>query len=113
MCAAYQVPHSEFLAWAQDDRDKAIWHLIRQRQKCPGCGTRAAEWDPAQGGRGDAYQAEVVQCPGCAQVAALQKGLGQKDDFGAHVALVPTDPDAPKEVRRGNSRPQRQHRRRP
>lgn len=66
VCATYRLPHSVFLTWGKDDRDKAIWWEIRQRQTCQGCGTRHEEWDPELGGRRDAYKADWHRCPGCA-----------------------------------------------
>ncbi|MEU8379782.1 hypothetical protein [Streptosporangium sp. NPDC048865] len=61
----------------------------RDRQTCRGCGTRAAEWDPAQGGRSDAYRPKSTQCVGCAHVAVLSKGL--PEGAGHHIVLVPND----------------------
>lgn len=97
MCAAYRIPHSQFLAWPASDRDKAIWWHVRQRQTCSGCGTRAEEWDPARGGRLDAYKATPVQCIGCAHRAVLSKGL---PDDGSYIVLVPNIPEV---VKRGES----------
>ncbi|WP_062441252.1 hypothetical protein [Herbidospora daliensis] len=105
------MPHSEFLKWSQDDRDKAIWQMVRSRQRCSGCGTRADEWDPDKGGRTDAYYAEITQCRGCAQIGALSKGLTD-ESYGARVALIPHDDDTTREVT-GGERPQRPNRRRP
>lgn len=72
VCAEYRIPHSQFLSWGKDDRDKAIWFEIRKRQACSGCGTRAEEWDEELGGRRDAYRADWVRCPGCAMREARE-----------------------------------------
>jgi len=65
VCSHYKRFHSEFLALSQDDRDKAIWQYLRERQACPHCGTRSEEWDPDAGGRRDAYVATLMECEGC------------------------------------------------
>ena len=67
--------HSDFLARSQDDRDKAIWAWLRERQTCPECGTRPDEWDPTNGGDRHAYLAQVDVCRGCQAVAGRSKGL--------------------------------------
>ncbi|HEX6668260.1 MAG TPA: hypothetical protein VF061_01805 [Gemmatimonadales bacterium] len=50
-----------FLGWDSDDRDKALWWLLHQRQACPSCGTRPDVFaeDP------HAYVAEPHHCRGC------------------------------------------------
>jgi len=65
VCAAYRIPHSVFLSWAPDDRDKALsWHL-RQAEICKQCGTHPDDWDPKKGGHRRAFVAEILVCPGC------------------------------------------------
>ena len=61
----YGRSHSEFLAWPVDDRDKAIWLFLRERETCRYCGTRPDEWDPDTGGHRQAYVGRIVTCPGC------------------------------------------------
>lgn len=60
-CGPHGIPHSAFLSWDRDDRDKALWWHIHQLQACPGCGTRSEDWadDP------HAYEAQPVHCRGC------------------------------------------------
>ena len=65
VCRDYKIAHSAFLAWPDDDRDKAIWAHVQARQTCPQCGTRPDEWDPEQGGHRRAYHAHVEVCRGC------------------------------------------------
>jgi hypothetical protein len=64
-CGPRALPHSEFLAWRRSDRDKALWWVIHERQRCQSCGTRPEEWNPKQGGDLHAYTAEAVHCRGC------------------------------------------------
>lgn len=54
-----------FLGWDVDDRDKALWWMIHNRERCPNCGTRPDEWDEARGGDLHAYTAEPHFCRGC------------------------------------------------
>lgn len=97
VCAAYRIPHSQFLAWLDEDRDKAIWQHIRERQTCRQCGTRPQEWDPAQGGDRNAYVAEPERCRGCEVNQAAAASL--TGDEGRGVRIVFTRP--PKEVTHG------------
>lgn len=64
-CGPRGIPHSVFLGWDADDRDKALWWMIHQRQTCPGCGTRPKEFDEEAGGDLHAYVAEPYFCRGC------------------------------------------------
>lgn len=88
VCAAYGIAHSAFLSWPASDRDKAIWHHIRRRRACPECGTRPEEWDPAHGGRLDAYVAKPERCRGCAQTHAMSDTPAVRDVPGTYVVLV-------------------------
>ena len=86
VCADYRIPHSEFLRWDTDDRDKAIaWHL-RQADTCPSCGTRPEEWDPKRDGHQWAYVAEPRRCRGC-EVRELGEA-SQPKDAGRGVSIV-------------------------
>lgn len=67
-CGPRGIPHDEFLSWPNHSQDAALWWLIHDAQTCPGCGTRPDEWDPARGGRPDAYEPVPVRCEGCARV---------------------------------------------
>lgn len=68
-CAPRGIPHSHFLGgpnrWGPDDRDKALAWQLHELERCPSCGTRPAEWDPARGGDLHAYEAVTVHCRGC------------------------------------------------
>jgi hypothetical protein len=78
VCMRLGLRHSEFTGWDRDDRDKALWFHIHEAQRCPGCGTRPEEWDPACGGDLHAYHMEPVHCRGC-EVKA-----GAESDFERH-----------------------------
>lgn len=60
-CAPLGIPHSTFLGWSPDDREKALWWEIHRRQTCQSCGTRSAEFDDDK----DAYLPEAWHCRGC------------------------------------------------
>lgn len=64
-CAPRGIPHSVFLGWDADDRDKALsWHL-HELERCHSCGTRPEEFDAERGGDRNAYTAEPHFCRGC------------------------------------------------
>lgn len=89
VCRAYQLPHSAFLAWSKDDRDKAIWEYVRSTQACPSCRTREAEWLEADGGDRNAYRAEKSRCRGCELLEHARELVDEKKDGrGIHVRLV-------------------------
>jgi hypothetical protein len=83
-CGPRGIPHSVFLGravgpgqpqWTADDRDKALWWMLHEREKCPNCGTRPEEWDPAQGGDLHAYAWKPRHCRGCEVSAQGQDWL--------------------------------------
>lgn len=88
VCAAYGIRHSEFLSWDDDDRDKAIWHHIWQRQTCRTCGTREEEWDESRGGHRYAYVAEKRRCRGCEMREAAQETVTPEDGRGVHIVML-------------------------
>jgi hypothetical protein len=82
-CAPRGIPHSTFLGrvvgpgeplWLGADRDKALWWLIRDRQTCSGCGTRAEEWEDDL----DAYTAEPHFCRGCEVRASADESFSKQ-----------------------------------
>lgn len=101
VCHYYRVPHSEFLSWSADDRDKAIWAWLRERTTCPQCGTRAEEWNPAQGGHHRAYLAEVQVCRGCQAIAQRSDALDDAQRDRGHHVVLKRNPNAAGEVVRG------------
>jgi hypothetical protein len=60
-CAPLGIPHSQFLEWSPDDREKALWWEIHRRQTCSSCGTRPEEFE----GDKDAYAPQAWHCRGC------------------------------------------------
>lgn len=82
ICEQYRIPHSHFLGWDSDDRNKAIaWHVF-QSEACSHCCTRAEDWDPTRGGRRDAYLAEIRDCPGCAVTESATQTLRARQEQG-------------------------------
>lgn len=87
------MPHSVFLDWDRDDRDKAVMHQIRKSERCSGCGTHPDEWNPEMGGSVDAYVTKLVHCKGCQTKEAGEaefeeaKKAGEKARRGTTVQL--------------------------
>jgi hypothetical protein len=83
VCVEYKIPHSEFLGWDSDDRAKAIWWHVRERERCPSCGTRHEDWvdDP------HAYVGELVRCRGCEVRQQTESSVTESDGRGIHVVL--------------------------
>lgn len=77
-----------FLAWDQDDRDKALWHHIWRRQECGACSTREEEWDEARGGHRHAYVAEPRRCRGCEVKDAARSSLDGTEGRGVRIVLI-------------------------
>lgn len=93
--AKYLKMHSEFLAYGQDDRDKAIWQYIRERQTCSHCGTRPDEWDPDKGGSRNAYVGTIHRCQGCVVIERTEEapqfqGINAR---GLRAGLIKPDED--------------------
>ncbi|GAA4221553.1 hypothetical protein GCM10023075_10550 [Streptosporangium album] len=88
VCHHYRIRHSEFLAWSDEDRDKAIWQHIRVRQACGSCGTRPQEWDETRGGDRNAYVAEPERCRGCELKEAAQDSLTGDEGRGVRIVLT-------------------------
>lgn len=74
----------------KDDRDKAIWQYVRDKQTCRSCGTRKAEWLESAGGRRDAHRAALDICPGCECMQTFEASIDKdKRAKGSFVALIP------------------------
>ncbi|MFI2663739.1 hypothetical protein [Micromonospora carbonacea] len=92
MCRAYQIPHSTFLGWSHDDRSKAIWQYVREKQRCRGCGTRPDEWQTDHGGHQHAYRPVVDRCRGCELLETEREQLaGKPTGSGVFVRLERRD----------------------
>lgn len=58
-------------------------------ESCPSCHTRRAEWLPSEGGRRDAYTAELDRCPGCEALQYKREEMEKSNaGKGVHVRLV-------------------------
>lgn len=88
VCADYKIPHSQFLSWDADDREKAIAFHLRRAETCPDCGTRRDEWSPDAGGHRSAYVATTDRCPGCVAVENKKRDLENRDKVPAATAVV-------------------------
>ena len=97
-CAPLGLPHSEFLSWNDDDQDKALAWVTDQAELCAGgCGTRASEWDPKQGGHRFAYITQTRRCPGCELIDMAQQHMREhpEQNRGMLLGLLPNpDKDA-------------------
>lgn len=89
VCAAYRIPHSEYLGWSADDRAKAMWWQLRERQTCGSCGTRREEWVGPDGPHLDAFTAEARICHGCRAISAEQDRVGENPPAGIKFVLKP------------------------
>lgn len=78
------IPHSEFLAWDEDDQDKALAFRRAEREICSGCGTRRVEWEEDR----FAYVGATHRCPGCEIIEQERRNLGEDQD-GMKVYVVP------------------------
>lgn len=96
LCDKWGIPHSLFRGhgdgtWSDLDRRKALAYADYTRSLCPGCGTRAEEWDEQAGGDEDAYRAVTHRCIGCQIIADRQKEVPEGDEgHGVKVGLLPT-----------------------
>lgn len=92
MCEKHGISHSHFHGgpprWTPSDRDKALWRLMRERERCGECGTRRSEWDEKQGGDRNAYRAAKTRCRGCEVLKGAQKTVDEKrDGLGTGISL--------------------------
>ncbi|NJP24465.1 hypothetical protein FLW53_09635 [Microbispora sp. SCL1-1] len=90
VCERYGIPHSEFLKWSKDDRDKALALHLRKRSTCKHCGTRPEEWDERRGGSRNAYVPDIDRCRGCEQMQAYDASLSPEDrkELGRGIYIV-------------------------
>lgn len=85
------MPHSDFLEWSDEDRAKAMAHLIHESQTCQRCGTQDWEWDPEQGGSHHAYFPRESICRGCEVKDFIQDDKEKSKVPGRYVELVPKE----------------------
>jgi hypothetical protein len=88
----HAIPHSEFLSWDEEDRDKVLAYLIEEGDRCQTCGTKDSEWAKDR----YAYVPETHLCMGCylqaAATDALRDSNGKTMD-GTTVRLVLNTPE--------------------
>ena len=104
-CGPRGIPHSVFLGrpvgpgeptWTVDDRQKALWWLIHDAEKCKQCGHRAEEFDPARGGDLHALEWTARHCRGCEILAQGDDWLrATKTRRGTTIGLQPPRPRPP------------------
>jgi hypothetical protein len=94
-CVPRGIPHGEFLSWPADDQDKALAYLAAESERCSGCGTRSADWDPKQGGSRTAFVADITRCLGCEVKQQAERDLSKtpEENLGIRIGLVPNDED--------------------
>ena len=85
LCNEWGLPHSEFLAWDEDDRAKAVAYAIEDTLRCQLCGTAEWEWDEDR----RAYAPVEKFCLGCYLKSQLEDDAGQS--AGTTITLVPTN----------------------
>lgn len=99
-CGPRGIAHSTFLDWDQSDRDKALWWLIHDRERCPGCGTRPEEWV----GDKDAFIPEATHCRGCEVKARADEGfekVRKQYRRGTSMRLTPRAVFEARQIQRG------------
>lgn len=88
------IPHSRFLAWPEDDQDKALAYRREHALACSGCGTRRDEWEHLERDEdGDPllpYLSVRHTCPGCLALEEERAQVAQ-DAKGVKVGLVPRE----------------------
>ena len=84
-CADKGIPHSEFMEWDQDDRDKVIAAQMEKNRRCSSCGTAGWEWEEDR----FAYHAESYRCMGCMHLDSLNES--SEDLPGLKSVLVPRE----------------------
>lgn len=80
-----------FIAWSEDDRDKAIAFTRWRQQFCPECGTRDRDWIDETGHvRVDpVWETSLRRCRGCVEVErAMGTVPDDEDRAGLKVHLV-------------------------
>lgn len=100
-CNAHGIPHSKFLEWDEDDRNKALAYLFEEGTKCGMCGTAEWEWEQ-EDERGivrpvRAYEPTGHFCMGCYLKSIVGEETGNEP--GMSVRLVPANSmDAAKKI---------------
>ena len=95
-CGPRALPHSVFLAWSQDDQDKALAWMVHDRSKCSRCGTFPEDWVAPDGRMKipPPFEAHDRTCYGCQQIDRYSRYLEKEggESAGRIVVLTPADP---------------------
>lgn len=78
----------DFLARSQASRDASLLWQQDRDETCTGCGTHPDDWDPKRGGHLRAFVATVIDCHGCAAIAARQKRLEKEVETGTYTSAA-------------------------
>ncbi len=84
-CGPLGLPHSVFLTWDDDDRDKAVAYTRAMHHICKGCGTRPEEWEANP----NAYIGDIYKCEGCVRLEGERENAAESTEKGLHVRLLP------------------------
>lgn len=96
MCDRFQIPHSQFLAWSEDDQDKALEFAAHQRRhraaRCPSCGTDPGDWTDERGRplAEPAWIPEAKECHGCKVIDSARNDIPEDQRPVTHIHLRPS-----------------------
>lgn len=79
-CAPLGIPHSEFMGWNDDDRNKALSYVAWKKKFCSKCGTDPDEWMDEDGKFAEPppYEAVTNVCYGCATLEEERAGMDKE-----------------------------------
>lgn len=98
------MPHSEFLAWDDEDRMKALAFLMEKAERCQMCGTAPWEWEQNR----HAYEAVEHFCHGCYLTASAHVNDPNRNLDGITIELTRTGTqDAAKRLLKAKLRSER------
>lgn len=86
-CTERGIPHSEFLSWSIEDREKTMAFLLEQSLTCMMCGTAEWQWEENK----FAFMPVENWCKGCYLKSVSSEEAGTAP--GTTIALVPTTPE--------------------
>ena len=81
-CGPARLAHSDFLAWSQDDQDKALMWQAHEARRCSSCGHHSEE---------GIRHVHVDVCPGCVAVQRTSAGEDSKVR-GARLRMISGSP---------------------
>ena len=94
-CFERGIPHSVFMKWEQDDRDKVLEYILWKNTLCPQCGTNPSDWldDEGRGQEPPPYEVQVRRCLGCAMLEQTRDEIPKDLKFSALPYFVRRKPD--------------------